>query len=423
MVSASTSDRGHDITSYSTASFTKIVKRRHRLEQGNPYRVMKIPFPLPIEETQNHTELDLDPRTFITYSDSSYAWIDPEEGLTTVVVLNLINGERKNFTTDNREKLFFLHFSKPFIAAVSIRGYCHVWNIDTLESSWFRIPSIDNLNMLISGTKVLIQFLDYVVHWCFNSRIARTVKTGSVITLALHPSEDQITTVCLCSKDEKKHWKSVPIQDCQLRIEKHALDSRNEWCLLSSRYQPMSVAAFPKQATYFAGIIDAGGTLYPGQSNMVLHAREKVENDLQQPENDFLQFENNGPQLENDGPQLGRLFCLTLEPDELVAFHAFPHDVHDIACPERGVVYAPRLSSYNRQYVIMKSKPIKDPENPSIWYDYYVHRTIETEYTPWIMGDARFVIIFDHEEMEVWKMDEPDLEDQEVMEGVEELTS
>lgn len=394
MVSVSTADQGHDITPYSPTAFTKIVKRRHRLEQGKPYKVTTMPFPLPIEEAQIHRELDLDPRTFVTYSDSSCAWIDPKEGLTTAVVLNLLNDDRKKFTTDNREKLCSLQFSKPFIAAVSIRGYCHVWNIDTCESSSFRIPSIDFLNMLISGTKVLIQFDTDVVHWCFNTRIARTVKTGSVITLALHPSEDQITTVCLCPKDEKKHWNSVPIQDCQLRIEKYVLNSKKEWCLLSPRYQPMSVSAFPEQATHFAGILDRGGTLFPGQSNVLIYTREEVEKDILQGR---------------------RLFCLSLEPDGLVVFHSFPSDMHDITCPERGVIYAPRMSTYSSQYVIMKSNTIRDPGNSSIWYDYYVHRTIEAEHTPWIMGDARFIIIFDDEEMNIWAMDEPDLEDQEIV--------
>ncbi|OKO99122.1 hypothetical protein PENSUB_8508 [Penicillium subrubescens] len=400
MVTASTPNSGHDFTSYSTASFTKIVKRRHRLEQGNPYKVTTMPFPLPIEDTQNHSELDLDPRTFVTYSDSSCAWLDPKENLTTVVVLDLVNENRKKFTTDNREKLCSLQFAKPFIAAVSIRGYCHVWNIDTFEFSSFRIPSIDFLNMLISGTKVLVQFHHCVVHWCFKTRIARTMETGSVIALALHPSEDQITTVCLCAKDEKQNWSKVPIQDCQLRIEKHALDSRHEWCLLSWRYQPISVSAFPEQATYFAGILDSGGTLYSGQSNMVMYTREEIEKD-------FIES--------------SRLFCLSIEPDERVVFHTFPTDVHDLTCPERGVIYAPRVSTYSSQYVIMKSKAMTDPENLSIWYDYYIHRTIEAEYTPWIMGDARFLIVFDDEQMNVGTMDEPDLEDREAVDRVNEL--
>jgi hypothetical protein len=399
-VSASTADPGQDIASYSTASFTKIVKRRHRLEQGNPYKITTIPFP--IEEMQNnHSELEPDPRTFVTYSDSSCAWLDPEEeGLTTVLVLNLLNDHRKKFTTDNREKLCFLQFSKPFIAAVSIRGYCHVWNLDTFESSSFRIPSIDFSMMLISGTKVLFQFDGYLVHWCFNTGIARTMKTESVISLALHPSEDQITTVCLCSKDGKQPWNSMPIQDCQLRIETHALDSKKEWCLLSSRYQPMPVSAFPKQAIHFAEILDTGVALYPGQCNVVMHTLEEIEENLTRD---------------------GRLFCVSLESDGSVVFHTFPHEVYDLTCPERGVVYAAFMSRSTNQYVIMKSKTITDPESSSICYDYYVHRTKEAEHTPWIIGDARFIIIFDGEKMDIWTMDESDPEDQEVVDAVDEL--
>ncbi|KAJ5464713.1 uncharacterized protein N7458_000399 [Penicillium daleae] len=106
----------------STPSFDKIAQKRHRLEQGIPYRVTESPSPIFGQILPEDTDV----KAVVTYSKGSCAWLGMNDNQTTVMVLNLANTERKIFTTDNREKLCTLHFSKPYIAAVSIRGYCHV---------------------------------------------------------------------------------------------------------------------------------------------------------------------------------------------------------------------------------------------------------------------------------------------------------
>lgn len=392
MVSASTADPGHNITSYSAASFTKVVKRRHRLDQGDPYKTTTVSSPIEGLIVSEEPEY-LDPRDFVTYSDGCCAWLDPKEDQTTVVILNLFNGERKTFTTDNREKLCAFRFSKPFIAAVSIRGYCHVWNIDTFESSSFRIPSLDFWGMMVSGTKVLLLFHGCLVYWCFDIRIARTVnmKTESILTLSLHPSEDQITIIRLCPKVEKKPWHSVPLQGCQLRIEKYAMDSRIEWCLLSSRYQQMSAFIGLEDGIHFTAVEDRNTLLYPGQYTVAMNIWKQA---------------IKGPS------RTSRKFCLSVEPDGLVAFHELPVDVHHLASPDRGVVYGLRFDRPSANIAVMKSKTTMGPENSWVRYDYYIQRTTPTWQYPWIIGDARFIIIFDEKKMDIWTMDEPDLEDQ-----------
>ncbi|KAF3387139.1 hypothetical protein F1880_000036 [Penicillium rolfsii] len=403
IVSASTVDPGQSTSSYSTASFTKIVKRRLRLEQGDPYKVTTISSPIE-GLTVPGPEEELDLRAFVAYSDGYCAWLDPKEDQTSVGIMNLFNGERENFTTDNREKLCGLRFSIPFIAAISLRGYCYIWNIETLESLSFRVPSIHFKDILISGNKVLVQFADFAVYWCFDTRVARTVKMKNerVIALALHPSENQITTICLCPRAETKRWHSVPLEGCQLRIEKYAIDSSNECCLLSSRHQPMSGLFGLEEGIHFASIEDKETVLYPDQYTVSMNIWE---------------------QATNGRSRTCRKICLSVEPDGLVAFHELPPDVHGFASPERGVVYGVRLDRPSANIVVMKSKTSIGPENSWVRYDYYVHRTKPTWCTPWIIGDARFLIIFDKKKMDIWTLDEPDIEHQEDVDQVDELFS
>lgn len=234
----------------STLSFDKIAQKRHRIEQGIPYRVTESPSPI----FGQILPVDTDVKAVVTYSKGSCAWLGMNDNQTTVMVLNLANSERKIFTTDNRENLRTLHFSKPYIAAVSIRGYCHVWNIDTSQSSSFRIPSLDYSLLLINGTKVVVQYNDYVVHWCFNTRVAWTIQTGDfVVVLAPHPSEDQMTVVRMCRKPGGRDRDTVYFEECYLHIAKYALDSKNEWCLLSSHHQPLPVSVFGGDGSMLPG--------------------------------------------------------------------------------------------------------------------------------------------------------------------------
>lgn len=377
--------RSVPITSYSATSFTKFVRRRLRLERGTPYSVTRMPMPLDIGDSWT------DPKLRITYSEGSCAWVEETGDPDSVVVLNLRNGNRTKFTTDNREELIGLTFAKPLIAAVSIRGYCHVWNIDTSQSSSFRLPSLDITRTLISGTKVVIQYGDSFVYWSFDTGLAREMKTGQfrVLALAPHPSEERITIVRLCPKDLAHHRK-LRVEECQLQVAEYSLDSMTE---ISSRYQSFPKSAFPRPGDCLENRMDDWGIHNPSQgSTIMVYEREQ--------------------QLLARREGHSTLFSVSVEPDGLVAFHTFPEveDLFELTCPEQGLVYA----ILEEGVLISKARIIRSLSNSYVWYDYQDHSSVEVPAAA-VLGDADFMVFCCDEDMEVWAMDEPDPEDEEVV--------
>lgn len=71
-------------TPSSATPFANIVKRRHRLEEGTPYKSTIVP--PPIHGFHNSA---LDARSIISYSDGSCAWLESYDDQDTVLVLNL----------------------------------------------------------------------------------------------------------------------------------------------------------------------------------------------------------------------------------------------------------------------------------------------------------------------------------------------
>lgn len=380
-------------TSFSTASFTKVVKRRHRLEQGTPYKITTIPSPLYQDD-----DIDREPWDLVTYSDGSCAWLDCTDGRTTVVVLNLRNGNKTKLTTDNREKLESLAFSRPLIAAVSIRGHCHVWNLETFQSSSFRIPNLGYSRILISGTKVVINYArlnNSFVYWSFNTGIARKMDMeGSfILAIAPHPSEERITIARLCRNDSKRDRGILRLEECQLQIAEYSLDSMTE---ISSRYQSFPKSVFTKQAICLGDFVDNWGIYNVSQGSMTLdHFDEEPER------RELDQF----------------LFSISIESDGLVAFHTFSgaRNASDFICLEQGIIYSPVDGPVDR-LAVLKPTITLGPSKSYVWYDYYITRTLPESYSGVsVIGDAHFVILFDEKRMDVWTMDEPDHEDEDVV--------
>lgn len=339
-----------------------------------------------------------DPKYRITYSEGSCAWLEETGDHDSVVVLNLHNGNRMNFTTDNREELMSLAFSKPLIAVLSVRGYCHVWNIDTSQSSSFRLPSRNSFRTLISGTKVVVQYDKSFVYWSFDTRLAREMKTGqfSVLALAPHPSEERITIVRLCPKDLARHQKLLPVEECQLQVAEYSLDSMTE---ISSRYQSFPKSAFPRPGDCLKNLRDDWGIHNSSQGSTIMGYLSKQQ---------VVARQEGHPTR----------FSVSVEPDGLVAFHTFPEaeDLFELTCPEQGVVYAPLDDGLS----ILKARIIRDPSNSYVWYDYQHHSSVEVPAAA-VLGDAHFIILCCDENMEVWAMDEPDQEDEDVVKLMNEL--
>lgn len=90
----------------------------------------------------------------------------------------------------------------------------------------------------------MLAFSDYVVHWGFDSGIARTTNVGSdVALLALDPIEDQFTVASLCNiqEDLSPGLSRIGGQADQLRldIEKYAIGSVDRFNSVLKKYQKL----------------------------------------------------------------------------------------------------------------------------------------------------------------------------------------
>ncbi|KAJ5175464.1 uncharacterized protein N7482_001341 [Penicillium canariense] len=388
--SANASGPASTAAPYSTASFINLVKRRRRLEQGgsNQISIMLIPLGV-VRDNSWYTRA-------VGYSHGALAWLAGEDDQTTVLTFDLWTAaQRKRFTTENREKLVALRFKMPLIAATSVRGYCHVWNIDTDEYSSFRIPSASYKHFLINGTKIALSYHDYVVHWSFDTKITRTVHTGSsIVAFALHPSEDQFTLIRVCKKEEKDPLDAraafpecgLAIDLCKLHTAKYVLNSKNEFHSVLTRYQPFPNLHLSKE---WIDIYSDGRAqeVHLGQTSVSLVCWEE------------------------DGNTLERIqLYLSIEPDDLVAIHTLPMFefplVSNIVCPEQGILYVSNLEGFHLGILKSITMPTTT-SNAYVWYKHSIRDVIDNEDEHYgFLGDGQFLISLKTGGMQVWAMDE-----------------
>jgi hypothetical protein len=113
--------------------------------------------------------------------------------------------------------------------------YCHVWKISTNEYKYFRLPLAHFIHHVSHGSKVLLSYEGSVVHFCFDSGMTRTVKTGMVILfVSLHPSEDQFSIISPCntSGEEVELRREFPLRrnDHNLQAQKYSVHNNELVC-------------------------------------------------------------------------------------------------------------------------------------------------------------------------------------------------
>lgn len=347
-----------------------------------------------------------------SYSNGICAWIDESEDKPSVATLNLSTGESKNFTTANREGLLHVQISGSTIAALSIRGYCHVWNYDdTSQFSSFRVPSLECNLILINGKHIILEYRTYLVHWSWDTRIARTVDTGdSLITVAPHPSEDQITVIHFCPDEERRSGPERTLGEDgdevltsnetpthRLRTTKYTLNSENEWYASCSHPESISMDFYPISWQWDAWR-GRRKEIQPGQSS-IFGLMEDIDEDCYNPRMSvYLSIEQNG----------------------LVAMHTFPLELQygtQFVYPEEGIVYVSMVSGEDEllQYGIAESTDVTGPSDAYVSLDYSVQRVQDVREPLRIFGDTKFLVFLGKNTMDIWVMDENAM-DEKVME-------
>lgn len=330
----------------------------------------------------------------VDYRDGIYAWLGGRDGPTSVVFWNIRAGPGHVWlTTDNRERLVELRLSKSLIAAVSTRGYCHVWNIDTEEHKDFRLSSLTFCHFLVNGTKVALCYPGYVVHWDFDVGIVRAIQIEhDVVTLALHPTDDQFTLICLHKElidDNYKPKEEIPPEGihtgrnmCRMSTETFVLDNSNKFQSARSRLQNLPF-------NYGSVLNDSRSQeMFPGQSTLPIinHA-------------------------ESPPSKPSPTHFLTLGSEGEVMIHsislAYPAATN-VICLEKGLLYT--CGGTEQSLVILKTREVTSScalMQPDIrWYETVVQRELQWPRCCRIFGDRDFIVLVNLMELHIWSFGE-----------------
>ncbi|KAB8201551.1 hypothetical protein BDV34DRAFT_216221 [Aspergillus parasiticus] len=193
-------------------AFTQYAKQRVRLERGQPIsKVLDRPYS-PIPNATGLVGLD--------FSHGSYGWI--EDAI--VYVHNLHSNMTQSFCTDNRDTFTALRISESIVAAITLHGsrFCYVWSIQTNDSAYFRLPSLNWKYFVARGMNVAMAFNgitasgpDSIIHWQLDCRVTHTFNTANKIAyLDVDPTSSTLITVHLertVDPDTLMHVRCCPV--------------------------------------------------------------------------------------------------------------------------------------------------------------------------------------------------------------------
>ncbi|KAJ5580093.1 uncharacterized protein N7459_006078 [Penicillium hispanicum] len=381
------------------SGFTSAIKKRLRMERGQPTAKVSLPSPL---SAVHDTLMNL---RGVGYSDGIYAWLEGSDGRTSITLLHLWSGRLTRLTTENREQLAELRISKQLVAAVSTRGYCHAWDLNTQEHQSFRLSSLKFQHFIVHGLKIALSYRDYIVQWGFDTQIARTVQVGDCIfVLALHPVEDQFTVVRFCRQyshdapdsDDDFPGNLPPVH--RLHTEKYALVGSNRFRSIFSQDQLFPLVELDGWSDQ---ILALAQDLSDGQSSVIVRRRR-----TRSEESEW-------------GTWSHAMLYLALEGDQ-VTVHSLPFlpNISTLAHLEQGLIYAPTQSTHELMILgIEKTStsfipiPTDSPASPSTpsqtsFYRHMVLREVPFMDCHLIFGDSDFVIMVNLDEVEIWCFDE-----------------
>lgn len=350
----------------------QVIQKRLRLERAKRVKSIHLPFS-PIE----HNNILRSIRE-VGYSHGIYAQLDTQSGRTfiSIIILHLCNGKEARLTTENREDLIELRISKYLIAAISTRAYCHVWDLNTHEHRSFRISSLDFEHFVVHGSNVAFGYRGSVIHWGWESGIARHVPIKTrIVLLALHPLEDQFTIVRF-SEEVFAGDELIEIDgtSCQVHAEKYTIDDANGFHCVLSQDQKFSL-------------------IEPGDIHDLFHAQEIYEG----------QSSNLLVRLRPSTGTKPRQF-FSLEGDEVMV-HTLPAlPSGKIVCVGQDLTYF--LGGY--KMVIMESKYKRHARLSNIMSEcqYPIQREVEGPFCDKMFADQDFAIFFGGQSSEIWGFDE-----------------
>ncbi|KAL4746244.1 hypothetical protein BDW72DRAFT_210594 [Aspergillus terricola var. indicus] len=203
------------------STFARYSRQRSRLEQGLPVA---------------HVQLDIPFSQDLDYCDGRYAW--SADGGTTIVVFELCSRKTQRFCTENRERLERFRLSENLVAAITIRGYCHAWDLRTEYTRAVRLPNTNLSHFVIGGFRVAVYYENLridgqeggvVMHFDLrpgSPRTHRIQRVKELALLSLDTSSNYLTAISL-KHHSKPDPSRIPNWSC-LYVVKYELHENGE---------------------------------------------------------------------------------------------------------------------------------------------------------------------------------------------------
>ncbi|PYH97474.1 F-box domain protein [Aspergillus ellipticus CBS 707.79] len=205
--------------------FTQYAKQRLRLERGLPICKLQ-DGGLPPPHGPNLDCLD--------YANGKYAWL---KSTTHIAVHDLRKHTAQSFCTENRESFRDVRLSESMVVAISVRAYCHAWNLETGDHASFRIPALHFRAFVVHGFKVALGFTypsvagnDSIIYWDMDTQVTRSIEVAPDLALiGLQSASNSLTTLHLEKNNAVRDQVSLnhQVQSCHndiLRVVKYTLN-------------------------------------------------------------------------------------------------------------------------------------------------------------------------------------------------------
>ncbi|KAL4877277.1 hypothetical protein BJY04DRAFT_129977 [Aspergillus karnatakaensis] len=193
------------------SAFAGYSKQRHRLEQGHPSRKSYIGI------------------SFLSGLNPDFSagrYVFPTDGNTTLEVFDLASWQFARFCTENRERFEQFRISESITAAITSRGYCHVWELVTKQAHSLRLPSRNVSLFNTSGFRLALYLGSgqsaTILHYDAQSQKTHTIQhVPEVAFIGMKPSSRDLVVLSLGQNSERVSNKTPGIH--QLHVRRHRL--------------------------------------------------------------------------------------------------------------------------------------------------------------------------------------------------------
>ncbi|KLJ07344.1 hypothetical protein EMPG_17178 [Blastomyces silverae] len=175
--------------------FRQVTKQRLALVTGRPYSMSLFPH-------KGRRLENMGIPCMVSYHDGMIAH---DLDARTIGLLSVVDGPIATYQAENRERFHKVALSCTAVAAVTIQGYCHVWNYKTGDEGSFRLPS-KAICLVLDEDAVAVQVgiqPTVIITWDLRSRQAREIKHNTSLLLHIFLSARDSSLVLVHSADDE----------------------------------------------------------------------------------------------------------------------------------------------------------------------------------------------------------------------------